>query len=92
MKRTFIYAMMSAIALAGAVGFTSCAETEDVAEVNPGYDPETGEVPVSFVFNVATGNTATTRMTSDNTQAEINTSTSQTFRGIDNVQLMSFKF
>lgn len=91
MKRTFIYAMMSAIALTGPVGFTSCAENEDLAEVNPGYNPETGEVPVSFVFNVATGNTPTTRMSSDNTQADIATVSSQTFRGIDNAELMSFK-
>jgi hypothetical protein len=90
MKKNFIYALMGAIALIGATGFTSCSE-EDMVEVNPGYNPETGEVPVSFVFNVATGNTPTTRMTSDNTQAEITTSTAQTFRGIDNVQLMSFK-
>lgn len=90
MKKHFFYALMSAIALAGATSFTSCTE-EDVVDVNPGYNPETGEVPVNFVFNVATGNTPTTRMSSADTQAEITTSSSQTFRGIDNVQLMSFK-
>ena len=90
MKKNYVYALMSAIALAGATSFTSCTE-EDMVDVNPGYNPETGEVPVNFVFNVATGNTPTTRMSSADTQAEITTSSSQTFRGIDNVQLMSFK-
>ena len=87
MKRTFIYAMMSAIALAGAVGITSCAETEDVAEVNPGYNPETGEVPVNFVFNVSTGNTAVTRMSKDVVQA----TSDEAFRGMDQTALMSFR-
>ena len=90
MKKNFLYALIGAIALTGATGFTGCSE-EDLAEVNPGYNPETGEVPVSFVFNVATGNTPITRMSSANTQAEISSSADQTFRGIDNVQLMSFK-
>lgn len=87
MKRTFIYAMMSAIALAGAVGITSCAETEDVAEVNPGYNPETGEVPVNFVLSLSTGNTPTTRMSAANVQATM----SQAFRGMVDTKLMSFK-
>lgn len=90
MKKNFLYALMGAIALTGATSLTSCTD-EDVVDVNPGYNPETGEVPVNFVFNVATGNTPTTRMSSADTQAEITTSSSQTFRGIDNVQLMSFK-
>ena len=83
MKKNFLYALIGAIALTGATGFTGCSE-EDLAEVNPGYNPETGEVPVSFVFNVATGNTPITRMSSANTQAEISSSADQTFRGIDN--------
>ena len=88
MKRTIIYAMMSAIALAGTVGVTSCAENEDLAEVNPGYDPETGEVPVKFMFNISTGNTSgTTRMSQGNVQA----TTTDDFRGMDQTALLSFK-
>lgn len=87
MKRTFIYAMMGAIALAGAVSITSCAETEDVAEVNPGYNPETGEVPVNFVLSLSTGNTPTTRMSAANVQA----TETQAFRGMVDTKLMSFK-
>ena len=43
MKKNFIYALMSAIALTGLMGLTSCAESEEL-DVNPGYNPETGEV------------------------------------------------
>ena len=86
MKKNFIYALMGAIALIGATGFTSCSE-EDMVEVNPGYNPETGEVPVSFVFNVATGNTATTRMS----QADVQATSSDPFRGMENSHLMSYR-
>ena len=86
MKKHFMYAMIGAIALTGAVGFTSCAETEDVAEVNPGYNPETGEVPVNFVFNVETGSQSITRMSASAVQIGANT-----FRGITNANLFSYK-
>ena len=86
MKKLFNYALFGAIALTGAVGISSCSSSEDVADVNPNYNPETGEVPVDFVFNVATSNEATTRMTSANTQAAL----SETFRGINTATLMTF--
>ncbi|MCR5644283.1 MAG: hypothetical protein K6G32_13235 [Prevotella sp.] len=85
MKKNFIYALMGAIALIGATGFTSCSE-EDLAEVNPGYNPETGEVPVDFVFNVETGAKSTTRMAASTVQIGQNT-----FRGIRNAQLYTYK-
>lgn len=86
MKKNFVYAMIGAIALTGAVGLTSCTD-EEIAEVNPTYDPETGEVNVDFVFNVSTANEPTTRMTSANTQASLG----ENFRGITNAYLSSFK-
>ena len=86
MKKNFIYALMSAIALAGAVGISSCSSNEDVVDVNPNYNAETGEVGVEFVMNVATGNESNTRMTSANAQAAL----SDPFRGIDNAVLMTF--
>ena len=86
MKKNFIYALMSAMALVGATGFTSCTD-EDVVEVNPGYNPETGEVPVDFVLSLSTGNTPTTRMSAANVQA----TESQAFRGMVDTKLMSFK-
>ena len=88
MKKNSIYALMSAIALSGAIGFSSCSSTEDQAEVNPGYNSETNEVPVNFVFNVSTGNTpASTRMSQANVQA----TSSDVFRGMEETSLMSFK-
>ena len=88
MKKKSIYALMSAIALSGAVGITSCSSDKDVAaEVNPSYNEKTGEVAVNFVFNVSTGNTATTRMAETTVQAL----STNTFRGMDKSALMSFK-
>ena len=46
-------ALMSAIALTGAVGFTACSSSNDVAEdTNPNYNPETNAVKTEFVINV----------------------------------------
>jgi len=86
MKKSFIYALLSAIALTGATGFTSCSDNNDLADVNPGYNEKTGEVPVNFVFNVETGAKQTTRMSSSTVQ--IGTGT---FRGIQDAQLFTYK-
>ena len=89
MKKNFIYALMSAIALIGAVGLSSCTD-EEMAEVNPTYNPETGEVNVDFVFNVSTANEPfSTRMTAANTQADI-TDDNISFRGITDAYLATF--
>ena len=87
MKKQSIYALMSAIALSGAIGFSSCSSTEeDNVPVNPGYNPETGEVPVEFLFKVSTStNNSSTRMSGNATQASGNT-----FRGISDTKLFSF--
>lgn len=86
MKKNYFYALLGAIALTGAVGFSSCSSTEDTADVNPNYNPETDEVNVDFVFNVSTSNEATTRMSSANTQATL----TQQFRGITDAYLASY--
>lgn len=86
MKKSFMYALLSAIALTGTVNLTSCSSTDDVAEVSPTYNESTGEVGVDFVMNIATNNGGTTRMSSANTQALL----SESFRGIDNAVLMTF--
>ncbi|MCR4765691.1 MAG: hypothetical protein K5856_05925, partial [Bacteroidaceae bacterium] len=49
-------------------------------------EENTPKVNVDFVFNVSTGNEATTRMTSANTQSV----TTESFRGIDHAVVMSF--
>ena len=88
MKKKLLFAFVGAIALSGAVGITSCSSDKDVAEeVNPSYNEKTGEIAVNFVFNVSTGNTATTRMAETTVQAL----STNTFRGMDKSALMSFK-
>lgn len=87
MKKNAIYALMSAIALAGVIGFSSCSSVEEeVGEVNPGYNPETGDVPVNFVFSISTNSQGSTRMSAENVQEG-----NHTFRGIQNARLFSFK-
>ena len=101
MKKINQFALMSAIALTGLVGFSSCSSSDEATETNPNYNPTTKEVLAKFVFNVSTGNASTsggsqsapeltegiTRQSSAATQASV----SETFRGIDNAVLFSFK-
>lgn len=76
-------ALMSAIALTGAVGFTACSSSNDVAEdINPNYNPETNAVKTEFVINV-TQPGERTRMTAANAGAG-------TFQGLKNMQLICF--
>lgn len=86
MKKNFIFALMSAIALTGVTGLTACSDKDELVD-NPNYNSQTGEVPVNFVFNVSRGVSSTTRMTDANTQATLD----KPFRGIDNAYLMSVK-
>jgi hypothetical protein len=87
MKKNLFYAFAGAIALSGAVGFSSCSSSEDTADVSPNFNSETNEVVTQFVFNVSTGNQATTRQSSAATQA----TTTETFRGITNAALFTYK-
>lgn len=90
MKKNSIYALMSAIALAGAIGFSSCSSTEDEADVNPGYDPATGDVPVQFLFNLSSNTVkSNTRQTADATQATENLAANK-FRGIEDAHVLCF--
>lgn len=87
MKKQSIYALIGAIALSGSIGFSSCSTSDDSAEANPNFNPQTNEVLAQFIFNVATGNTPTTRQSAVATQA-LSTSA---FRGIDDSHIMCFK-
>ena len=82
MKKKLFFGMMGAIALT----FTACTSEDNLAEVNPNYNAETGTVNADFVINVATDN-GSTRMTAANTQADLD----QTFRGINNAELLVYK-
>lgn len=92
MQKMKSLALLSAIALTGAVGFTACSSSDELEEVvnNPNYDPQTGEVTTNFVFNVSTSNSPSyTRMSAADTQADV--TSSYDFRGITNADLLSFK-
>lgn len=87
MKKNLMFAMFSAIALTGAVGLTSCSSSDDVAaDVNPNYNPETNEVNVQFVLNVAAN-------TGDNTtrQGAATVQKNNNFRGLKDAKLIALK-
>ena len=87
MKKNLKYAMLSAIALAGGMGFTACSTDNDVEEatsINPTYDPVAGTVKSQFVLNIASN--AKTRSSATTVQAG-----GDNFRGIDNTLLFAFK-
>ena len=62
MKKYFNFALLSAIALTGTIGFTACSSTEEPlaageeiqsVDDNPTYDPVKGTVTSQFVLNIA---------------------------------------
>jgi hypothetical protein len=96
MKKYFNFALMSAIALSGTIGFTACSSSDDAiaeeqkVENNPNFDPNKNEVTTQFVFNVSSGSSATTRQSGAATQASSSLSATD-FRGIDHSYIMCFK-
>lgn len=93
MKKNFMFAMMSAIALSGTMGLSSCSSAEDVVDqelgqgnpqeeekVNPTYDSERNEVTTQFVLNVASQNK--TRSSSTTVQRNSN------FRGMQDAKII----
>lgn len=82
MKKNFFYAMMSAIALTSAIGFTACSSDSDaVVENNPTYDG-TG-VRADFAFSITKASQGT-RMSDANVQE------TGPFRGIEEMYLLPF--
>lgn len=68
MKKNFLFAIMSAIALTGAVSFSACQSSDEIVD-NPNYNPETNAVKTEFAININhPGNR--TRMASTNTQQD----------------------
>lgn len=83
MKKMKNLALMSAIALTGAVGFTACSSSNDVAEdINPNYNPETNAVKTEFVINV-TQPGERTRMAAADAGAGA-------FQGLNNMKLFCY--
>lgn len=89
MKKHFIYATLSAIALFGAVSFSACSSSEDVAEdINPTFDGEA--VKTQFTISLPFNNNATTRQTSAVVQEGANTDITK-FRGMQSIVLIPFQ-
>lgn len=88
MKKYSIYAFMSAIALTGAVCFSSCSSSSDEVIPNPDYNPEDNVVKAQFAIalqdNVLNSKT---RMSADNVQAG---GTLAQFKGIKGMTLLPF--
>lgn len=81
MKKNFKYAILSAIALVGAVSFSACSSSEDLEDVNPTYDGKT--VKAQFAISIPAYGQNPTRMTSLNTQQ-------QGFLGISDLRFYPF--
>ena len=93
MKKYFNFALLSAIALTGTIGFTACSSSDDSVaenpkvEDNPTYDPVKGTVTSQFVLNIASDTKSNGRRSGATTvQAG-----GANFRGIDNTLLFAFK-
>ena len=84
MKKNYVYALMSAIALVGAVSLSACSSSDDVVDVNPTFDGEAvkTQFTISFPQNVAK-----TRQTAAIVQAGEKI---ENFRGMDNIVLYPF--
>lgn len=81
MKKNFKYALMSAIAVVGAVSFSACSSNEEIVD-NPDYNPETNSVKTEFAINI-NHPSARTRMATENTQSD------GSFKGMNNMFLFS---
>ena len=83
MKKNLFYAFAGAIALSGAVGFSSCSSSDDtVEENNPNFNSVKNEVNVQFVLNVSSATSGTTRQSSTTVQKNAN------FRGMKDAKLI----
>ena len=79
MKTMKNLALMGAIALTGAVGFTACSSSDDItATNNPDYNPETNSVKTTISLSINPNNGSTTRQAGTTVQAS-------GFRGIGSI-------
>lgn len=89
MKKYFSYALVGAIALSGAVGFSSCSSSSDeVVGNNPDYNPELNSVKTQFTISFQ-NNVAGTRQSEGIVQGQV-PPTIEDFRGMDNIVLLPF--
>jgi hypothetical protein len=83
MKKLFNLALLGAIALTGAVGFSSCSSSSDEVIDNPNYDPETNTVKAQFAISLPQEIKSQTRQTGTVVQET-------GFRGMDNIKLIPY--
>ena len=87
MKKIKFFALMSAIALTGTIGFTACSSSSDAtdstADVNPTYDGSS--VRTDFAFNITKASQGTTRTTAAYAQAN-----NEVFLGMTHMYLVPF--
>lgn len=76
-------ALLSAIALTGAVGFTACSSSDDMTVNNPDFNPETNSVKTAITLSIDPNGSAPTRMAANTTQVG-----SGTFRGMQDIWLI----
>lgn len=79
---------LTKLSLLGAVAllFAGCQREEQIARVNPTYNPETNEVTTQFVLSIAPGNVPKTKMSAEVVQQD------GTFRGISAAHLLTYEF
>ena len=87
MKKNSIFALMSAIALSGTIGFSSCSSSsDDVVINNPDYNLDDNTVKTQFAISIPSNvNAPKTRMSDNKVQQADNS-----FRGMDNIVLIPF--
>lgn len=81
MKKNFLYAMMGAIALTGAVNFSACQSSDEI-DVNPTFDGNA--VKTSFTISIGDVKGTSTRMVNDAVQAD------EAFQGMTDIYLFPF--
>ena len=86
MKKNFKYALLSAIALVGAVSFSACSSNEEIVD-NPNYDSEKNAVKTQFTISLPQNVVKTTRQSAETVQNAQNVSS---FRGFDNMVLIPY--
>ena len=84
MKKNFKYAILSAIALVGAVNLTSCSSSDDL-DANPTFDGES--VKTQFTISFPNNVVSSTRQSAATVQAA---QTVASFRGFDNMVLIPY--
>lgn len=84
MKKNYVYALMSAVALVGAVSLSACSSSDDVVDVNPTFDGEA--VKTQFTISLPQ-NISKTRQTYEIVQEGQQI---DDFRGMTDIKLIPF--